>query len=254
MRMAALIPVVLFGVLAACGDAEQEYTDPTGGGPEVPVSGGTPGALTPTGEFSGSAPMATPAESGAVSVVFFGTSLTEGYGLERPEVEAWPFHVGRFAEEVGLDLRIRNAGLSGETSAGALRRLDWVLQQDADVLVLESGANDGLRGLSTSDLESNLSEMVERVQELHPGTHIALVAMEAPPNVGDTYANEFRDVFARVAERHGVALTPFLLDGVAGVPALNQSDGVHPTAEGHRIMAENVWPTLDLIVRSMPGP
>jgi len=252
MRIAALIPVALFGVLAACGDAEQKYTETAGGGPEEAIVGGTPGAFPPTGEAIGSPPIATPAEPGAIRVVFFGTSLTEGYGLARPEVEAWPFHVERFAEEAGLNLRIRNAGLSGETSAGAVRRLDWVLQQDADVLVLESGANDGLRGLSTSDLESNLSAMVGRVRERHPDIQIALVAMEAPPNLGDAYANDFRDVFSRVAERHGVSLTPFLLDGVAGVPALNQGDGVHPTAEGHRIMAENLWPALDSILQRMP--
>jgi len=176
-----------------------------------------------------------------------GTSLTEGLGLIRPEIEAWPARVGELADSAGIHLVVVNAGLSGETSAGALRRVDWVLRQTPDVLVVETGANDGLRGIPIAEVERNLDGILTRVAERSPSTRIILVAMEAPTNLGAEYTGAFRELFRNAAARHRAAVTPFLLEGVAGIREMNQSDQIHPTAEGHRRMARNVWGVLDSI-------
>lgn len=203
-----------------------------------------------SGESEGSSvPADAAAEDDRLQLVFLGTSLTEGLGLDRPSLEGWPARIGELADSAGIPVRIRNAGVGGETSAGALRRLDWVLRQGADVLVIETGANDGLRGLPVEQLEANLDQMVQRVRESHPSVTVVIAQMEAPPNMGADYADAFRAVFPRVAERWDVPLIPFLLDGVAGNPELNQADGMHPTAEGARIMARNAWPVLEPILR-----
>lgn len=178
-----------------------------------------------------------------VRVLFIGTSLTAGLGLPDP-VEAWPGQIGRIADSLGYKLKIQNAGLSGETSAGALRRTDWLLKDTADVIVIETGANDGLRGLSAADLTQNLTAMVRKVQAAQPKAQIVIVQMEAPPNMGTDYASGFRGVFAGVAKATGATLTPFLLDGVAGIAALNQADGIHPTREGAAKAARTVWPVI----------
>ena len=178
-----------------------------------------------------------------VRVLFIGTSLTAGLGLPDP-VEAWPGQIGRIADSLGYKLKVQNAGLSGETSAGALRRTDWLLKDTADVIVIETGANDGLRGLSAADLTQNLTAMVRKVQAAQPKAQIVIVQMEAPPNMGTEYASGFRGVFAGVARSTGATLTPFLLDGVAGIAALNQADGIHPTREGAAKAARTVWPVI----------
>lgn len=182
-------------------------------------------------------------------VLFVGTSLTEGLGLQDPDREAWPAKVEERAREEGLALRFRNAGLSGETSAGALRRIDWVMDESPAVLVLETGANDGLRGLSVEQLEANLDALLDRVREVAPEAVVVVAGMEAPPNLGSDYAGAFRKVFPQVADRWGTELIPFLLEGVAGNPRLNQPDGLHPNAEGHDRMAEVAWPTLRPLLR-----
>lgn len=184
-----------------------------------------------------------------VVVVFLGTSLTAGLGLERRE-DGYPELIGAMADSAGIPIEVVNAGLSGDTSAGGLRRLDWVLRGPADVLVVELGANDGLRGLDTEQLESNLREIARRARERYPELRIVLVAMEAPPNLGATYTERFRDVYPRVARDVGASLLPFLLQGVAGDPELNQSDRTHPNPDGHRIIARDVvWPGLEPILR-----
>ena len=183
-------------------------------------------------------------------VTFLGTSLTEGLGLERPAEEAWPAQVGELADSAGIAVEIVNAGIGGETSAGALGRIDWVLQGRPDVLVIETGANDGLRGLPVEQLEANLAEIVRIVRERAPGLPIAIVQMEAPTNMGAGYTDAFRAAFPAVAEREGVPLLPFLLAGVGGIPELNQGDGIHPNAEGAQMMARNVWPVLEPILRT----
>ena len=234
---------MLWIALAGCGDAEDVYPEPAADAPAPRDVGVVPDPLPASAD-----------EEGGPRVVFMGTSLTEGLGLDRPEAEAWPARIGELANLAGMPLRIVNAGLSGETSAGSLRRIDWVLQQPAELFVLETGANDGLRALPVDDLEANLDSIIQRVRVGSPDTRIALVAMEAPPNLGETYAAAFRDVFPRVAARWNVTLIPFPLDGVAGIPALNQGDGIHPTAEGHWIMARNAWPRLQALTSASGAP
>lgn len=177
------------------------------------------------------------------TVVFFGTSLTAGLGLPS-EDDTYAAHAAELAAAEGLPFRLVNAGVSGETSAAGVRRIDWVLRNPLDVLVLELGANDGLRGLDIDELRANLDDIVLRTRAMYPDARIVLLGMEAPPNLGERYTSAFREVFARVAEERDTHFVPFLLEGVAGVPELNQSDGIHPTPEGHRRMARNIMPAL----------
>ncbi len=176
-------------------------------------------------------------------VVFLGTSLTAGLGLPADE-DTYVARVAELADSAGTPIRAVNAGVSGETSAGGLRRLDWVLREPLDVLVLELGANDGLRGQDPFALADNLTQIVRRTRARYPEARIVLAGMEAPPNLGLMYTGAFHQVYPTVASSEGTALIPFLLDGVAGIPALNQSDGIHPTPEGHRLLARNVWTVL----------
>ncbi len=190
----------------------------------------------------------------APRVVFFGTSLTEGYGLDDPGREAWPARIGEKAHGAGLRIEVVNAGLSGETSAGALRRVDWVVgASPPELFILETGANDGLRGLPVEALAENLDSIFVRPARAAPDARLALVRMEAPPNMGAEYVEQFRKAFEEVAARRGALLLPFLLEGVAGIPELNQPDGIHPTAEGHRQMADGVWPVLEPLLRELAG-
>jgi acyl-CoA thioesterase-1 len=188
-------------------------------------------------------------------VLFVGTSLTAGLGLE-PE-EAYPALIQRRIDSLDLPYRVDNAGYSGETSAGALRRIDWLVREPVDVLVLETGANDGLRGLSVDSMRANIQAVIDRVRAASPQARILLVGMEAPPNLGTRYTSEFRKVFPEVAERNGAAFLPFLLEGVAAVDSLNQGDGIHPNRAGSRRVAEIVWaallPLLGSGVEASPG-
>ncbi len=152
-------------------------------------------------------------------------------------------------DSAGLRFRAVNAGVSGETSAGGLRRIDWVLQQPVAVLVLELGANDALRGQDLAATKRNLQEIIDRASARYPEVRIAIAGMRVPPNLGPRYAREFRQLFVELARENDAALIPFLLEGVAGVPELNQPDGIHPNAAGARIMAENVWRVLEPILR-----
>src|SRR5690348_4499799 len=181
------------------------------------------------------------------AVVFLGTSLTAGYGID-PQ-QAYPALIQQKIDSVGLGYRVVNAGLSGETSAGALRRADWLFQQPISVLVLETGANDGLRGLPPDSLRANIQAILDRAQRLHPRPRIVLVGMRVPPNYGRAYSQQFESVYPQLAKANGAVLVPFLLEGVGGVRALNQADGVHPTAEGQRKMAETVWRVLEPVLR-----
>jgi acyl-CoA thioesterase I len=180
-------------------------------------------------------------------VVILGTSLTAGLGLD-PE-RAYPALLQAKADSAGYRVQIVNAGLSGETSAGALRRAGWVLEQPARLVVLEVGANDGLRGVNPDSTYENLVKLIEAVKSQRPDADIALVQMEAPPNFGRAYTSRFHDVYGRAAASTGVVLWPFLLEDVAGVAALNQADGIHPNAEGARRVASTLWPALDAMLR-----
>ena len=184
-----------------------------------------------------------------VTVLFFGTSLTAGYGLD-PAV-AFPNLIARKASQAGMPITAVNAGLSGETSAGAVRRISWSLRQPVDIVVLETGGNDALRALNADSLETNLRAIVARIREAQPRARILLAVMEAPPNLGAKYTTRFREAYAEVARDEGLTLVPFLLDSVAGRPDLNQADGVHPNERGERIVADNVWKALAPVVREV---
>ncbi len=175
-------------------------------------------------------------------LLFVGTSLTAGLGLEAEE--AYPALIARRIDSLGLPYHVDNAGYSGETSAGALRRIDWLVRQPVDVFVLETGANDGLRGLSVDSMRANIQAIIDRVRAASPNVRILLIGMEAPPNLGPRYTSEFRKVFPELAARNDAVLLPFLLEGVAAVDSLNQGDGIHPNAAGSRRLAETVWNAL----------
>ena len=183
----------------------------------------------------------------AKNIVFFGNSLTAGYGLDPRE--AFPALIQNKLDSLGLKYNVINAGLSGETTSGGDSRIDWVLNQKPDVFVLELGANDGLRGIPLAETRANLQSIIDKVREKNPEVEIVLAGMQIPPNMGPEYTAEFRTIFPDLANTNKIALIPFLLDGVAGSPELNQRDGIHPTAEGQLIVASNVWSVLEPLVR-----
>lgn len=187
------------------------------------------------------------ADSERPSVLFLGTSLTAGLGLE-PE-QAYPALIQHKIDSAGLHYRVINAGVSGETSAGALRRIDWLFREPVSVLVVETGANDGLRGLPPDTLRGNIQAIFDRAGQLEPRPRLVLLGMRVPPNYGRAYADRFQALYADLARENNAALVPFLLEGVAGISRLNQPDGVHPTAEGQRRMAETVWRVLEPVLR-----
>lgn len=175
-------------------------------------------------------------------ILFVGTSLTAGLGLDPSE--AYPALLQGRIDAAGLRYRVVNAGVSGETSAGARRRIEWLLRQPVSVLVLETGANDGLRGQDPDATRANIQAILDEVRRQQPPPRLVLAAMEALPNYGEAYRRSFRAIYPELAKANGATLLPFLLEGVAGEAALNQPDGIHPTAEGHERIAETVWKTL----------
>jgi acyl-CoA thioesterase-1 len=203
----------------------------------------------PREEGARPAASAAPAAPAAPLVVFLGDSLTAGLGVAEPE--AFPAVVGRRLAKEGIEVRVVNAGISGDTTAGGLARLDWLLGQRPRLLVVGLGANDGLRGLSLDETEANLRRIVSEARRA--GVEVLLLGMLLPPNYGPDYTERFAAIYPRLAEELGVVLVPFLLDGVAGLAELNQADGIHPTAEGHRRMADNVWPELVALLEPAAG-
>ncbi|MFI5279366.1 MAG: arylesterase [Gemmatimonadales bacterium] len=185
-------------------------------------------------------------------ILFVGTSLTAGLGVD-PD-SAYPAVIQRRLDSLHFDWRSQNAGVSGETSAGALRRLPWLLQAPFAIFVIETGANDGLRGLDPDSTRANIEAIVRGVRARDSTVRIVLVGMEAPPNMGPRFTGRFRAVFPDLARKDHLALVPFLLTGVAGIDSLNQADGIHPTPRGHRIVADNVWRVLGPMVEAAaPG-
>jgi acyl-CoA thioesterase-1 len=201
-----------------------------------------PQATTADTAASALGPGTNPAPAQQRTILFVGTSLTAGYGLE-PD-SAYPQQIQRMIDSAGFAYQVVNAGVSGETSSGLLRRLDWLLRQPFDIVVIETGANDGLRGIPVETMQQNIQQIIERVRAARPSARIALIQMEALPNLGRSYTQRFRDVFPEVAKRNSVVLLPFLLDGVAGRRELNQPDGIHPDYAGERIVTQNVWRAL----------
>jgi acyl-CoA thioesterase-1 len=183
-------------------------------------------------------------------IVALGDSLTAGLGLEQEQ--AYPALLQRRLDRAGLDYEVVNAGVSGDTSAGGLRRLDWALGGDVRILIVALGGNDGLRGLPVAELRSNLAAIIERAQAR--GISVVLAGMEAPPNFGPDYTVEFRNVYRELARTYDTALVPFLLDGVAGLASMNQRDQIHPNVAGAHRVADNIWPILEPIAKRRHAP
>lgn len=179
-------------------------------------------------------------------ILFYGNSLTAALGLDTKE--GFPNRIQQRLDSLGLDYTVINSGLSGETTSGGLNRLDWVLNQPVSIFVLELGANDGLRGIPLSESKENLQRIIDMVKSNNPNTQIILAGMQIPPNMGADYTNQFREMYPSLAKENEILLIPFLLEGVAGIPALNQEDGIHPTAEGQKIVTDNVWEILGPLV------
>jgi acyl-CoA thioesterase I len=191
------------------------------------------------------------AQQSPEKILFFGDSITAGYGLN-PD-RAFPALIQQQIDSLGLNYTVVNAGLSGETSAGGLRRVDWVLQQGVDIFVLELGGNDGLRGLNLQQTKANLQGIIDKVKAKYPQTLIVLAGMEVPPNLGADYTLEFRELYVELAQENDVLFIPFILEGVGGVPELNLPDQIHPNEEGHRKVAQHVWGYLvDVLTNSKP--
>lgn len=193
--------------------------------------------------------MAASIEDNPVSVMVFGDSITAGYGLDQDD--AFPAIMQQKAEKEGFNTVIINAGLSGETSAGGLRRIDWVLQRPVDVFILELGGNDGLRGINPDVTKQNLAGIMDKVKAKYPDARIILTGMEAPPNMGEVYTSRFRAIFRELANEYDVVFMPFILEDVAGISELNLPDGIHPTEEGHQIIARNLWEYLRPVLNGL---
>jgi len=227
-----LIKYVLFLSAVACASRDQQ--SPRDSATAQPNS-------LPAGEAPG------PRPSARKTVLFVGTSLTAGLGLD-PD-SAYPQLIQRMVDSAGLPYEMVNAGVSGETSSALLRRLDWLLRAPADLIVIETGANDGLRGVPVETMRRNIQGIVDRIRSGQPRARLVLIQMEAPPNLGADYTRRFRAVFPELARANGLILLPFLLEGVAGHRDLNQADGIHPNMDGERIVARNVWEGLKPLLR-----
>ncbi|MDY7095330.1 MAG: GDSL-type esterase/lipase family protein [Acidobacteriota bacterium] len=250
--MSLLLTFVVFalGALGCGGEAQSPATQSTTNPPPANQSPATPSTAsseTPSAMADSSA--AVDSEPAPVRIVVLGDSLAAGLSLE--EEQAFPALVEEALVEQGLDVEVINAGVSGDTSAGGLRRLDWMLRQDPDIVVVELGGNDGLRGLPVEETESNLRGIIQRSQQA--GARVLLTGMQIPSNYGPEYTEKFTAVYPRLAEELDVALMPFLLEGVALDPTLNLPDRIHPNPAGHRIIAENLLPYLEPLVREELG-
>ena len=234
-RLFLRVLVPIFLVCAACGQPDAARTNEPEERASAPVA---PASSTST------------ANANAPRIVFLGDSLTAGYGLDKDA--SVPSLIQKRLQDAGYPYEVVNAGVSGDTSAGGLSRLDWSLEGDVKVLVIELGANDGLRGLPVKELKRNLSEIIARAQA--KGIKVILTGMEAPPNFGAAYTSEFRDVYRQLSREHDITFVPFYLDGVAGIPSLNIADGIHPNAEGSRIVEKTIWSALEpLLVKRTAG-
>ena len=231
----SLLVLALAAVCAVAGCRKEAPPEPVASQPRSEPSPATP-----------SDPDAPPARP---RIVAFGDSLTIGLGLL--EQEAYPALLQRKIDDAGYQFEVINAGVSGDTTAGALRRLDWALEGDVKVLIVAFGGNDGLRGLPVSQMKENLSTIIDRARERN--VVVILAGMEAPPNFGQEYATQFRQAFRDVALQKRVLFLPFLLNNVAGTPELNQGDGIHPNQQGTRIVADNVWTVLEPLLDQMSG-
>jgi acyl-CoA thioesterase-1 len=231
--MRPIVTLLFLALLAGCSPETSPAGDAAPAAPAAPAAQAVPAA---------------PAKAAKPRIVFLGDSLTAGLGL--PADQSYPALIGKKLKDRGYPHEVVNAGISGDTSAGGARRLDWSLEGDVRVLVLALGANDGLRGLPPDDLKKNLAAMLDRAAAR--GIPVILAGMEAPPNNGADYTRAFRGVYAELAKKHRVRFIPFLLQGVAGDPSLNQADGIHPNARGAEIVAELVFAELEPLLGPRP--
>ena len=227
VRTALFLVVIL---ATGCRESREERS-PSGNGP-IPQT-----------------PLPNPGLDARPAIVFLGTSLTAGYGLGDPGL-AYPALIQAKLDSAGRPFRVVNAGLSGESSAGALDRIDWLLSRNrVAVLVVETGANDGLRGQDPDSVRARIQRIIDRVVAVEPPPRLVIAGMEALPNLGADYGRRFRAIYPTLARDNNAELIPFLLQGVAGVDSLNQEDGIHPTARGQRVVAENVWRVIERVTR-----
>jgi len=241
--LAALLALVATGC-AGDGGKAKPATQANGPATAAAARADAPGAQgdsTTDASASGERPV----------ILFLGTSLTAGLGLD-PD-SAYPARIQRKADSAGMRFEVVNAGVSGETSAGLLRRLEWVLRRPAAVIVVETGANDGLRGQPVSSTKATIGKILDRIHAEQPNAKVLLVQMEAPTNLGERYTRAFHDMYPALVREHGVTLLPFLLERVAGIPSLNQADGIHPNNQGEAMVAENVWRGMEGELRLSGG-
>jgi acyl-CoA thioesterase-1 len=245
-RYVVRLCVVTAGVLLGCGTGKPVES----GSDAAEAKNNMSVAREPdTRDSTGRASVASARSVAKPVVLFFGTSLTAGYGLD--PAQAFPSLIEKTAKADGVPITAINAGLSGETTAGAARRIDWVLRTPADVVVIEGGANDALRGLPPDAARANIERVISVIRQKQPKARIVLVQMEAPPNYGAAYTRSFRAIYSDIAKRENIPLVPFLLAGVAGISRYNQADGVHPNLAGERIVADNVWRALKPIIAQL---
>ncbi len=193
------------------------------------------------------------AEDAPKTILFYGDSLTAGYLLDKPDTEAFPALIQDKIKAAGYRYTVVNAGLSGDTTAGGLHRIDWLLRRPVDILFLELGGNDGLRGLPIDEARRNLQGIIDKIRAKNPDARVVIAGMQIPPNFGPEYVEKFKAMYGELARANpGATLLPFLLDGVGGDESLNQKDGIHPTAEGHRKVAEGIWPVLEPLLKARP--
>lgn len=207
----------------------------------------TPAAKQTAGDTAKVARDTTSLKAPAKTILFFGNSLTAGYGLDPSE--SFPTLIQKKLDSVQAPYHVVNAGVSGETSSGGAGRIEWILRQPVDIFVLELGANDGLRGIPLAETKKNLQAIIDKVKVSYPQAKLILAGMQVPPNMGADYSNGFRSLFTDLAQKNNTRLITFLLEGVGGVKELNQADGIHPTAEGAKIVAANVWNVLKEEIR-----
>ncbi len=221
-KVFSCLPLILIVVFCGCGNNAKQTTDTK----------------------KDTVKEASPQMQQQKNILFFGNSLTAGYGLDDPGNDAFPSVIRQTIDSLKLPYKVVNGGLSGETTADGKNRINWLLKQPVDVFVLELGANDGLRGIPVAETEVNLQSIIDQVKAKYPKAKLMMTGMQVPPNMGGTYADDFRKVFPRLAKKNNMTLVPFLLENVAGIRDLNQRDGIHPTAKGAKIVAENVWKVL----------
>ena len=182
-------------------------------------------------------------DSNTKTILFFGDSITAGLGVDKSK--AFPAIIQDRIDSLGLNYEVINGGLSGETSAGGLRRIDWILQRDIDIMVLELGGNDGLRGIDLNSTKENLQKIIDKVQTNNPDAKIILAGMQVPPNLGQDYTKQFETIYPELAEENNLPLIPMIMDKIGGDEELMQSDGLHPTPRGHKVIANTIWDTLE---------